>query len=549
MAAWLVAHRPQRPAQRARRFALGLCTVALSIAAAGCLAFEARAQDQPSRRALIVGVSIYAAPEVPRLVGVPFDMDSARAVAKAMGIADAQTTVLRDAQATKAGILDALEALADSIGEGSRVFVYFSGHGTRWYEPALQGCKEGLLAYDRETITNEEIALRTRRMSAVADKVVVLFDACFSDGVSTNRARTRAIARGALTPKFFLKTGVDAEACSRPSNLKSRGLMAESTRLGALSENFVQITSSRADEVSFDEPGKGGIATQGVRDCLLGRAVDRDASGAVSISEVEQCAQAIVEQKLKPFTDLKPNHITVTGNRNLVPVAASRPAAALPPAQVTTPAAPPAQPAQPPPLPATPAAVPSPAPVGAAPPPPPTLEQPPRPAVEPALASVATLRDIDAQRNPRRQIEVSANPTPVRIGRDSLQLTVRPNHDGYLYLVLLGSDRKSFYLLFPNGLDRDNAVRANSKVTLPRPGWNFVARGPAGTDHLLVLVSDTPRDLAALSVSAPDSAAPFTFALNDLPGRTALIDFFTGRGVTGTSESFGARLLSIQEVR
>ena len=68
-----------------------------------------------------------------------------------------------------------------------------------------------------------------------------------------------------------------------------------------------------------------------------------------------------------------------------------------------------------------------------------------------------------------------------------------------------------------------------------------------GTDQLLV--SDTPRDLKALTALPPDSAAPFTFSLNDLPGRAALIDFFAGRGVIGISESFGAKLLTIKEVK
>ena len=71
------------------------------------------------------------------------------------------------------------------------------------------------------------------------------------------------------------------------------------------------------------------------------------------------------------------------------------------------------------------------------------------------------------------------------------------------------------------------------------------AAGPAGKDELLVLVSDSHRDLKALSLSEPTSAAPFTYALTDLGGRAALIDFLTGRGVQGRSESFGAAMFSV----
>jgi hypothetical protein len=564
--------------------------VALIAALALGLAAPVQAQDKASRSALIVGVGTYSVPEIPPLPGVAVDMASARAIANAMGIADQRITVLRDAQATKQGVLDALEQLAASTTEGGRVFIYFSGHGTRWYEPTIAGCKEGLLSFDYKTIANEEIAQRTRRISEVADKVVVLFDACHSDGVSGSRARnpavTRSIASGAVTAKFFLKGGADADACAKPSNVKTRGLLAESTRLGALSENFVQITSSRADEVSFDSD-KGGLATQAVRDCLLGKAVDRDGSGAVAIHDVEHCAQQIVEDKLKPFPDLKPHHITVTGNRNIVPVAVLRPPAptvvavassantaaptslASPAPSPTVPAVLPSVPAVPPAVPAaspvTPAVVtavvatptpatqpvvaPAPPPVAAPTPPPVAFPAAPpvAPPVQPVLASLATLRIIEQQSNPRRKVEVVLSRNSLKIGKDPLALTVKSSHDGYVHMVLLGSDRKSFYLLFPNGLDSDNRIRANQRLSLPRPDWKLVAQGPAGTDQLLVLVSDTPRDLKALTASLPDAAAPFTFSLNDLPGRAALIDFFAGRGVTGGSESFGAKLLSIQE--
>ena len=569
---------------------------------------------QPATRsALIVGVGNYASPEVTPLEGVPFDIVSARAIARAMGIPDQRITVLRDEQATKEAVLAALERMAASITAGSRAFVYFSGHGTRWYEPALKGCKEGLLTYDRGTITNEEIAVRTRRMSEVADKVVVLFDACHSDGVSTNRGRTRSV-NVPLTPKFYLKGGEDAQACSQPVNLRTRSLLTEATKLGALQENFVQITSSRADEVSFDEPGKGGLATQGVRDCLLSRSTDANGSGATTVEEIQRCAQRFVDAKLKPFPDLRPHNVTVSGNRNIVPVAVVRPpqpvappppvvAPAPPPAPVSIPAlvatapvpAPPAAPtvvqpapasppvaaapvplppvavAAPPPPPPPPAAVPAPTPQPAVPaavaapqappvsppappvPPPsaaptPPPAAPPSPPPEPALASLATLKDIEAQRNPRRQVDVTVSKPSMRIGKDALELTVRSSHDGHLYLVMIGSDAKSFYVLFPNGLDGDNRIQKNKVLRLPRPDWKLMAQGPAGTNHLLVVVADTPRDLSALAQQASTSAAPFTFSLNDLPGRSALFDFIAGRGVTGSSETFGAKLLSVKEV-
>ncbi|MBU6272974.1 MAG: caspase family protein [Betaproteobacteria bacterium] len=528
-----------------------------------CLSASAQTSSQSNRSALIVGVSTYASPDIPSLRGVGFDVGSARQIAAAMGIPDSRITVLRDAEATKAGILAALDRLASTVGEGGRVFVYFSGHGTRWFDPQVNGCKEGLLAYDQGTITNEEIAQRTRRVSETADKVMMFFDACHSDGVSVNRNRTRSLAGTdpvtlELTPKFFIKGSADNEVCSRPANVRTRSLLAEASRLGALSENFVQITSARADEVSFDDPNRGGLATQGVRDCLLGAARDLDASGAVSIREIEQCAQSFVEQRLAPFPSLQPHHITVTGNRNLVP-APSRPPMALAAAAPS-----PAPVAQKPPAPVVvnpapaPVAAPAPAPVAvapatpppaASPPPPPPPPPPPAAPVDPGAAALATLREIEAQQNPRRKLDVTLSRSALRIGKDPLELRLKSSHDGHVYLVLLGSDRESFYVLFPNGLDRNNRIQADKPLNLPRPEWAITAKGPPGVNNLLVLVSDSPRDLSALTRGQAGALPTFSSALNTLNGRGSLIDLFTGQGLTGGSEAFAARLLRIEEIR
>ena len=166
----------------------------------------------------------------------------------------------------------------------------------------------------------------------------------------------------------------------------------------------------------------------------------------------------------------------------------------------------------------------------------------------PALASLATLKDIEAQANPKRRVEAILSKASLKIGQDPLELTVKSSHAGYLYLIMLGSDAKSFYVLFPNGLDRNNRVAAQQALKVPRPDWQLKAQGPVGTNHLLVVVSDSERDLRALSPSPPTASAPFTFSLNNLPGRAALFEFIAGQGVQGASETFGARLLQIKEI-
>ena len=544
----------------------------------------ALAQASGARTALIIGISRYANPAVTPLRGVEHDMASARTIASAMGVPETGMRVVRNAEATKAGLLAILRDFGERTREGTRALVYFSGHGTRYFDPEAGGCVEGLLTYDGQVITNAELAQATQAVGQRADKLVVMLDACHSEGVLPAKgAETRGLA-SALVPKF--STGPasgSAAACSVVSNYRTRGLFTESTRLGALRENVVLITSARPDEVSFDDPNNGGLATVGIRDCLLGKARDLDASGAVSLEEIRRCAQSSVTERLRAYPHLAPHTISLSGNRNLVPVPVSRPPAT---GVASVQAARPAEPAAPAPIASTPAATspvqrPTPpvaapasvqvsAPVAApaavqvsapvatpapAPAPPPSVVQPsvpvpaPAPASPPpALASLATLADIAAQADPRRMPEVSGQAGALRIGRDFLELTVTPQRDGFLYLVLLGSDARSFYLLFPNALDMDNRVRAGQPLRLPREDWRIRAAGPAGINHLLVVVADTPRSLERLTRVKADARSPFTFTLNTLDGRSALFDFLTSAPAGGT-ESFGARLITVEEVR
>ena len=581
---------------------------ALSKLFAACIAFAvmwavgtspALAQDEATqnRTALLIGIGEYGYSGVPSLSGVTYDMTSAQRIALAMGIPEKNIKTLVNAQATKDNILKALQELGSSTKPGARAFVYFSGHGTRYLDPASGGCIEGLLTYEGQTITNKELANASQQLNQNADKLITLMDACHSGGVA-NTFNTRSASANLFKPKFFLKADASTNICSQPTNMRTRAFINEATRLGALQENVVQITSSRPDEVSFDEPGKGGLATQGLRDCLLGQAQDTDGSGAVNLAEIQQCAQNFVDNKLKNVPGLSPHHITVKGNRNLIPVMAPPPVPVIAVAPAQTPATAPSssttvavvEPSAPSTaIPAVQAASPpaaqpaatrlEPAPVRPAPQVPvdvqtvqvqtlPTQATAPtaplatpayssapasitRPAptiVPPALASLATLKDIEQQRNPKRKVEVKLSKPALKIGKDLLDMSIQSSHTGYVYLVLLGSDSKSFYVLYPNGLDQNNKILAGQTLRIPKPEWQIKSAGPAGTNQMLVMVSDSQRKLDQLVMAEPTASEPFTYALNNFEGRSALIRFLTSSGADGTSESFGAKIISVKEV-
>jgi hypothetical protein len=114
---------------------------------------------------------------------------------------------------------------------------------------------------------------------------------------------------------------------------------------------------------------------------------------------------------------------------------------------------------------------------------------------------VAALTDIYNQRDDRWQVDTHLDSALLKIG-SNLGLTIRSPRAGFVYVFYRGTQPDSFYLLFPNQLDGMNSIAANQDLKIPRNDWSVTALGPPGTDHLMVMVTDTPRDFSALALPA-----------------------------------------------
>jgi hypothetical protein len=497
-----------------------------------------------NRHALIIGVSRYADTSIPSLPGARLDRESATQMAGAMQVPRSNITYLQDEQATGDAIRRAVRELDERVQPGDRVFIHFSGHGTRYNDPAAGGCVEALLAHDGGlpgTITNREMAQMLSSVTAKTDKLFVMYDACHSGGLVSldpmmrNRGLSVAGDEGRLRPKF----ASISEECARPINVKSRNLLVESVEKGTLPQDIIHLSSSRDNEVSFDDEFKGGLATQFMRDCMLRDAKDTDGSGAISIDEIRACAQTKIEHRMQADATFKPPHMVLSGNSGFVPAwfgsdqLANQAVAALPPAIQPAPAA------------AVPVAAPAPQPVAA----------PPVP-----LTGAEALRQLFEQRDAKRNINVATPKPRLQVGRDELALAATSDRAGYLYVAMAGSDNRTLQLLFPNDLDADNRIQAGQTVTLPRANWRLRAGGPGGVNHLLVMVADGPRDLAALAQS---KSGPFVVSLNDAAGRAQLGGLMTRSRAAGAAEcstpaarkktaacsdAFGASLVQVEEV-
>ncbi len=394
---------------------------------------------------------------IPKLDGVQRDVPTASSIAHLMGVKEENMRVLTDL--TLDEMRTAFDELDARVTSGDRVFIYYSGHGGRQYvrEP-VERCGESLVSVNGGFFNDSELDDRLKKLSERAQKVIAMLDSCHSGGVTT-----RALRNTQYRPKYWSKGGQDA--CYEPSNIVTRSIGRASRSVGGGGKNFVYIAAAKNDEVSLDST-EGGFATLAWAQCMSGEAVDANGSGGLTAEEIRRCAQQKIDEKTQGLQGVLPQHISIVGNPDLVMTLVAKKADVVP--QLVD-----------------------------------------APVVKPVIDSSApaTLLDIYNGRDDKRIVEITPALTKLRIGKDKLSFSLRSSHDGYIYLLMAGSDGKTFDVLFPNKLDRDNYIQAGQALRFPRVGWEVVAQGPAGRDHILAIISDAPRDLSRFPVA---NAGPFS---------------------------------------
>ena len=239
--------------------------------------------------------------------------------------------------------------------------------------------------------------------------------------------------------------------CSRGVN--ERGFSQQrGTDFGTTDNNLVVLAAARNNEVAWDT-SYGGALTYNAEQCFARGAKDAHQSGSLSMDDLAACVQARLD---KSQTEDVRQHATLAGNGGLIAGFVASPAAAT--------------------------------------------------EADPA----AMLNDIYRQRDDRWQVDVNVDQPTLKIGTN-LTMSIRSQRSGYAYVFFLGSQPNSFYLLFPNELDSRNQIGADAALRLPGPDWSVTALGPKGTDHLLVMVTQTPRDFSKLALPAEyvSQAGPF----------------------------------------
>jgi hypothetical protein len=421
----------------------------LCVAACGPLFAESAglyAPPLPSNHALIITVSEYERSPLP---GVLNDRKIANELARRFGVPAQNIVELSEQQVTREGLKQSLADMNQAIMPGDKLYVYFSGHGARFFNKSTGQCTESIVMQDMHVVTNAEFANMLRPLSAKTDKTIVMLDSCHSGGVA-QAAGARDLAPG-LRAKFLPEAS--SPQCSLAVN--DRGFsQTRGVELDTTDNNLAILAAARNNEVAWDT-SKGGALTYNFEQCLGGGAEDADHSGSLSMRELTACVQVRLD---KTQGESARQHATLAGNDALVPAFVGGA-------------------------------------VGAGP---------------AAADPLATLNDIYNQRDDRWQVQTSLDQPTLKIGTQ-LSMTIRSQREGFVYMFYQGTQPGSFYLLFPNQLDSNNAIAANQDLRLPRADWNVTALGPRGTDHVLVMVTATARNFSSLALPAEyvSSAGPF----------------------------------------
>ncbi len=465
--------------QSALRHALIAAAIVAGLTGAGVAHAESHA--------LVLWIGDYGDPRN-NLPGIDLDAQNARRMAQAMGVPAGNITEVSNRQLNKQAFGSALAGLTQRVKQGDKVFIYYSGHG--YQTPGVGGarCTEAVVTSEPSLFPDFDLQDALTRLGEKASQVVMFNDSCFSGGAAT-KEQSRSLDDA--VPKFYAgsvqgRTAITGNyTCGAPTNKdvgmsRTLEVMAADTR----GPNVLYVAASNDTQVSF-ATRRGSVGTLAWATCLGSAAADSNRSGSITGRELQACAQREVDRMGYKQT------ITLQGNEDL-PLTFTANAggsgggsAAVRPEQV--------------------------------------------------------LHDLKAGSRRDYQVTLTAGSDSLRVKRDFLDLSLTTNKSGYLYLLQVGSDGKTFNMLFPNKLDTNNQVSVGTH-RFPRQHWRVRAGGPEGTSHILAILSPTQKDLSKGMDSVP------TFASSEATAASAKTLIVEATGSTSGSGDYGAsNVLAIRE--
>lgn len=217
----------------------------------------------PQGHALLIGVGTH---RHHRRLDVPITVADAKAVAEVLqdsrycGYPENQVQVLHDAGATKAGILSALNEIADKTNTDDTVFLFYCGHGAlgtdgNYYLVSHDAKVQGGRVVAGTGISEGELLAKLKAIDA--QRVLMVFNACHS---------------GNISPTLDLET--ESFDTSNPDEASAMALLGTG-------QGRIIMVACREQQVSYIGKGTNTIFTKALIDGLRGVGV-RNNNGFIS---------------------------------------------------------------------------------------------------------------------------------------------------------------------------------------------------------------------------------------------------------------------------
>jgi hypothetical protein len=230
--------------------------------------------DAPARRALLIGIDQYAMqPDVIRpLSGCVNDVDAMERILRAPPYAFENVRVLRNAEATRDGILGALDALVAETGPDDMVVIQYSGHGSqKWnasgdeasgWDSTIVPVDSGRKPLENRDITDEEISARLEALGRKTPYATLVFDSCHSGTITrdTFAMSSRGVPPDAPDPADVPNAATRSAAAAPPP---TRGVGKRAAASGDAGSRYVVISGCRDEETSWEyrtPPEEGSVA-------------------------------------------------------------------------------------------------------------------------------------------------------------------------------------------------------------------------------------------------------------------------------------------------
>lgn len=409
--------------------------------------------------ALVVGINDYPGTQND-LTGCLRDVQNMTAFLSSQGFPQENIVVLKDAQATAAGIEGAFKShLIAKAQPGDSVVFFYSGHGTQVpdLEPDLDeddDADESLCAYDinprrQETWVTDD-AIRGLIAKLKTDRVFIMFDCCHS-GTGTRSFNGMAAVPGAK----YMHLGFD-----RPERVTRNFAISQAMRSPGTVKGHTLLAACTSAEVARDAGAtKGGIFTA----TFLAEAQQNPGVSLKSILQKVNTKVADFIQHSSSPGDTQTPQLEGAGDSTVAEFFGAKPSSGFTQAAAT---------ATPPPS-------------------------------APSVSATAPTTTATAPAAPQSAFPLTLTAGQEYQSGDFMTCTINSAKEGYLRLYYTDSEQKT-YMIFPNKFQQENKIAGGSNIQVPSTTAGFQLKvfypkhlqGAAATttaqEILSAVVSPTP---------------------------------------------------------